>query len=148
MLLQMPGERFLIQCPIEKKNNWGVWQERRLVITDQAIYNVKDCTQIQRKIKLSSIRALSRGTSLQGLLQFVIHVNDEYDYHLRALSADDFTLVIVQLETVYVRYCAGQLPIYLVPEELEDFMTTKEKARDGDFVLPPSKWLLKREEPN
>ena len=26
-------------------------------------------------------------------------------------------------------------------------MTTKDKARDGEFTLPPSRWLLKRQQP-
>lgn len=148
LLKQLTGESIIFSCPIEKKNNWGVWQERRLVITDHAMYNVKDGQAIQRRIRLNCINALSRCVHQEGLLQFVVHVRDEYDYHLRSLNADDLTFIILQVETAYQNINKKDLPIYLVPEELEEHMTTKDKARDGEFTLPPHQWLLKRQTPS
>ena len=62
---------------IYKINKYGFKQERNIIITDKAIYNLKK-TSLKRRIELKWIK----GITLSKLSdEFVIHCNDEeYDY--------------------------------------------------------------------
>ena len=56
-----PGEKVIFSCIVIKINKWNLNQDRTLLLTDQNLYNVKKDT-IKRKIKISSIKALTMST--------------------------------------------------------------------------------------
>lgn len=62
---------------IYKINKFGFKQERNIIITDKAIYNLKK-TSLKRRIDLKWIKGITLSKSSD---EFVIHCNDEeYDY--------------------------------------------------------------------
>jgi hypothetical protein len=61
-----------------KFNRFNMKQERTLLLTSYGLYNLKK-DSIQRKIPLTAVKALTKST-LNGCMQFVVHVKHEYDY--------------------------------------------------------------------
>ena len=75
-------ENVLFSDKIKKinQNNWT--QTRTLVITPEALYNLKD-KKSQRDIDLSKIGGISRNV-LGKTLEFTVHVPSEYDYRFNS----------------------------------------------------------------
>jgi serum/glucocorticoid-regulated kinase 2 len=62
---------------IIKINKFGFKQERNIIITDKALYNLKK-TSLKRRIDLKAIKGITLSKTTD---EFVIHCNDEdYDY--------------------------------------------------------------------
>jgi len=107
-----------MSCNIYKFNDYKKRQERNLLITTHAIYNLNGSSKnryhhhitplisnnlpflfrkaIKRKIDMSKIKALT--VSTLGT-EFVIHVPDEYDY--RYASTDKWDRIIMSLVKSY-----------------------------------------------
>ena len=63
---------------IIKINKFGRKQERNIIITDKAIYNIKK-TSLKRRIEIKSVKGITLSKPTD---EFVIHGEDEeYDYH-------------------------------------------------------------------
>lgn len=63
-----------------KKTNMFEWaQERTLVITDKALYNIHK-KNIKRVIRIDSIDGLTKCTGGKKNDEFTVHVSKEYDY--------------------------------------------------------------------
>ena len=75
-------EQIFMSCQILKFNDYKKKQERNLLITTKAVYNLKGI-DIKRKISLEKIKAVS--VSSMGT-EFVLHIPSEYDY--RYASSD------------------------------------------------------------
>ena len=71
-------EEIQLSDKITKINNRGWKQERYILITDKAIYNLKKLN-LKRRIDFKTIMGI---TINQATNEFVIHCNDiDYDYH-------------------------------------------------------------------
>ena len=78
-------ERILLSQKVQKINEKKRSQQRTMLITDRAIYNITlggvfSRTEIKRRIKLLKIAGITWSTKST---QFVIHVRDEYDYRYK-----------------------------------------------------------------
>eukprot|EP01083_Nonionella_stella_P016534 46156_1 len=73
-------ERVMCSCKVTKINRKGRNQDRYLMITNKAIYNLKPkkYKQSQRRVLISKVGMITL-SSLSP--EFAIHVTDEYDYH-------------------------------------------------------------------
>ena len=70
-------EPILFSDKVTKKNHFGFNQERTLIITNKAVYNLKK-KELKRRILLNVIRGVTISTLND---EFIIHCNDiEYDY--------------------------------------------------------------------
>lgn len=73
------ASKLLFSGIVSKVNKRYVVQNRILVVTDEAIYNIDtDTEQIYRRIPFTSLGGISVSQMRDGF--FVIHVPDEYDY--------------------------------------------------------------------
>ena len=72
------SEPIFFSAKITKINGYGLNQERNIIITDKAIYNLKKST-CKRIIKLKVIRGITVSKISD---EFVIHcLDEEYDYY-------------------------------------------------------------------
>ena len=72
------GETIYFSAIVHKKNHFGWSQNRTMLITDIALYNINK-TEVKRRIELQHLSGISVTTKSN---EFVIHCNDyEYDYH-------------------------------------------------------------------
>lgn len=78
---------------LKKINKRGVEQERILLITDRAVYNLmpKNPGKCKRRIPIEDIGALSLATLSH---EFVLHVPNEYDYRFKSLEKDKIAKVL------------------------------------------------------
>ena len=118
---------------IYKINKYGFKQERNIIITDKAIYNLKK-TSLKRRIELKWIK----GITLSKLSdEFVIHCNDEeYDYQY--LSAKKKTIVEI-IAKHYYNLIGEELKLAEMNiSKLNTFVTTKkEKTKEKNASRMP-----------
>ena len=71
-------EIILFSDKLIKINNYGFNQERNIIITDKAVYNIKK-KSLKRRIDINCLRGITISKAVD---EFVIHGNEsEYDYH-------------------------------------------------------------------
>jgi len=73
------GEQILFADKIKKINNWGMKQERAIVVTGKGIYNI-DGKSIKRKLEYKNLSGITKTTVQQNMTEFTIHLPSEYDY--------------------------------------------------------------------
>ena len=67
---------------IIKINRFGFKQERNIIITDKAVYNLKK-TSLKRRIDIKAIQGITLAKTMD---EFVIHCSgDDYDYYSNAI---------------------------------------------------------------
>ena len=85
-------------------------QQRNLVVTQQRICNFKD-TQLKRAIELQKLQGLAKSTDPKNH-QFIVHVQDDYDYHFESLIKEEcFTAI----KECYFNAAGKELPTYGIP---------------------------------
>ena len=72
------GEIIIFSCLCQKKNRFGMSQERTLLLTNQNLYNIEK-DKIKRRINFHFIQAFTRSRDAKNH-GFIIHVDREYDY--------------------------------------------------------------------
>ena len=92
-------EKILLSTHVEKINKRNKRQERTLLITNKAIYNIDSegllswlSSPIKRKIEILKIHGIT--VNDQGS-DFVIHVPSEYDYHYSSKSRRDLIIQMI-----------------------------------------------------
>jgi len=80
---------------VKKINKRGIEQERIILITDRAVYNLmpKNPGKCKRRIPIEDIGALTLATLSD---EFVLHVPNEYDYRFKSLEKETIAKVIKQ----------------------------------------------------
>ncbi len=86
-------ERVLFSDFLVKINPRGKPQERVLLVTDKALYNLlpTDYSKCKRRIPLDSLDAV---TVSQASDEFVLHVPSEYDYRMMSLRKTEVVAVV------------------------------------------------------
>jgi serum/glucocorticoid-regulated kinase 2 len=95
-----------MSCPIFKFNDYKKKQERGLLITNKAVYNLKG-SDVKRRIDVALIKAIS--FSKIGT-EFVLHVPSEYDY--RYSSAELRDRIVYYVLKAHFKATNEKLPIY------------------------------------
>ena len=120
---------------ITKINNRGWKQERYILITDKAVYNLKKLT-LKRRIDLKTIIGISISKLSD---EFVIHCNDiDYDYQYSSKRRKTILEIIAKN---YELINEEELKIFeLSVKNLGTFVTTKkEKEKQKNFTRMPTK---------
>ena len=120
---------------ITKINNRGWKQERNIIITDKAIYNLKKLT-LKRRIDLKTIIGISISKTSE---EFVIHCNDiDYDYQYSSKRRKTILEIIAKN---YELINEEELQVFaLTVKNLNTFVTTKkEKEKQKNFTRMPKK---------
>ena len=91
-----------------------------MLLTTNLLCNVKG-DQFKRNIKISNLKALTRSTD-PSIDNFIIHVDDEYDYEFVCKKQKKLFKAIKEC---YFYTMNRNLPIYGVPGEIKSYLTTK-----------------------
>ena len=132
------GEKLYYCDSITKINHYGMSQERSIILTEKALYNMKKRT-LRRKIPYNLIRGI---TYSKLTYEFVVHGNDdEYDYEY---LSPDRNLIICLIATFYQNNVFKPLQICEVQEKsLKNYVTgKKEKKKDNSFSRMDTKFLI------
>ena len=116
-----------------KINKYGIKQERNLIITDKALYNLKKTT-LKRRIDLKAIKGITLSKTSD---EFVIHCNDE-DYDYQFISSKKKTIVEI-LAKYYYNINGEELKLFeLNVGSLNTFVTSKkDKAKSKNSSRMP-----------
>ena len=120
---------------ITKINHYGFSQTRNIIITNKAIYNLKN-KSMKRRILLSYIRGISISKVTD---EFVIHCNEtEYDYQF--VSSKRKKIIEIIAKYYFIETNQELLLFELDMKSLSTFVTTKkEKKKNVEFSRMPRK---------
>jgi serum/glucocorticoid-regulated kinase 2 len=112
-------EKLLFSSQIIKINAKGYEQQRNLLITSKALYNLKK-KELKRRIDISKLTGITISRKSD---QFVIHGDEEYDYHYISVKKN---IIIGYIYIVYVNLNNMSLRLSIVNEEnLLKYVTNK-----------------------
>lgn len=126
LIKEGPGEVIQFSELVTKINRKDKDQQRVLMITDKAVYNlIPGNYKMKRRIAIASILAVSYSTISE---EFVIHVAGEYDYRYKSAYKNS---VVSMLDRLYVQNTqAKRLPVKkLENTDLKSLALTKAMAR-------------------
>ncbi len=127
---------------INKINHYGMTQERNLMLTDKALYNMKK-KALKRRISYDLLRGI---TYSKGCNEFVVHGNvAEYDYQY---ISNDKELIMCYISVFYNKSVKKPIKICEVQDKsLKNYVTgKKEKKKDVSFSKMDEKFLIDTEE--
>ena len=118
---------------ILKVNKFGFKQERNIIITNKALYNLKKAT-LKRRIDLKAIKGITLSKTTD---EFVIHCNDE-DYDYQYISPKKKTIVEI-LAKYFYNINGQELKLFeLNVSSLSTFVTSKkEKTKEKNASRMP-----------
>ena len=123
---------------ITKINHYGMSQERVILLTDQAVYNLKK-KSLKRKIPFSVILGITYSNSSD---EFVLHGNDdEYDY---CFVTPEKKVIITLITKLYLQNTKKMVKICEVPDKtLKNYITSKkDKKNNASFTKMNVKYLI------
>ena len=93
--MQLIGNDTFLYANMVKKTNMFEWtQERTLVITDQALYNIHK-KKIRRVIMISDIGGITKTvTPSKNTIEFTVHVPSSYDYRFLSEAREEMLKII------------------------------------------------------
>ena len=120
-------EEFLFSDEIYKKNKFGFNQTRYCIITNIAIYNLKDKKKLKRRLDISKLKGITVSVA-KGSQEFVIHGNEqEHDYLF--LSKNKYVIIYI-IEKAYEKLRGKELDfIFTESSNLNNRMTTKKEKK-------------------
>ena len=107
---------------INKINKYSWWQERNIIITDKAIYNLKKLS-LKRRIDLKTLIGITISKNSE---EFVIHCkNIDYDYHY---SSPRRKIIIEIISKNYEISVEQEIKLFELPDKnLNEYVTSKEE---------------------
>ena len=113
-------EEILFSDKVKKINKKGWNQDRHIILTDKAIYNLKK-TSLKRRIDYKTIIGITVSKVSD---EFIIHCEDiDYDYHFNSKRKK----IIIEIITKYLESIKGEeLKLFEIGvDKLNTFVTTK-----------------------
>lgn len=94
-------ETVLFSAEVRKNNKRGKWQDRVLMITDKAMYNLlpKDLS-LKRRVPLEHMAAM---TASKKSHEFVVHIPEEYDYRFESDKQSEIREVLSTAFAAHVK---------------------------------------------
>ena len=128
ILKLISNEKFLFSDEIAKKNKFGFNQTRNFVITDTAIYNLKDKT-LKRRFEISKLKGITVSVA-KNSQEFVIHGNEEeHDYLF--ISKNKYIIIYI-LEKAFEKLRGKELDFIITESSnLNNRMTTKKEKKSN-----------------
>jgi serum/glucocorticoid-regulated kinase 2 len=123
------AEKVKLSLSLIKINRKGKEQNRVMLITDKAIYNLmpRDYSKCRRRIRLENVASVTFSSVTN---EFAIHVPEEYDYRFKAADATAKTYVKNVLSDVYKQKVKSSLRVQVVDQaNLNEVTVTKDVAR-------------------
>jgi hypothetical protein len=92
-----PGESIIFSDLVTKINRKDKEQTRILLVTDKGLYNlIPNNYKLKRRISIASLLALSMSSSSE---EFVVHVQDEYDYRYKSAQKQAIASALLRLHS-------------------------------------------------
>ena len=138
ILSLLKNEKLYYSDVITKINHYGLSQERSIILTDVALYNMKK-KELKRRIPYKEILGITFSNLSN---EFVIHGNNcQYDYHY---NSQDKTLIISLIIFFYAEDNSSQIKLCEVPEKsLKNFVTgKKDKQKDNSYSKMDTNYLI------
>lgn len=135
-------EVILFSDVLNKINRYGLSQERSIIISQKAIYNLKK-KELKRRIEIHNIKGISCAKDND---EFVIHCIDmEYDYHF---SSSRMKKIIQFMNIAYTELCSKEVPLCICDlKSMSSLVTLKtEKKKDITFSRMPEVGLVSAHE--
>ena len=132
------GEKLYYADLITKINHYGMNQERSIILTNKALYNMKKKT-LKRKIPYEEILGV---TYSKNSYEFIIHGNnEEYDY---SFISQDRNIIICIIAKFYEANNGKALKICEVQDKtLNNYITSKkDKKADSKKTKMDEKYLI------
>jgi serum/glucocorticoid-regulated kinase 2 len=141
-----PNEQILMSCLLYKYNKRLKRQERSLLITSRAVYNVNKQDFLANIISVfNSSYAIRRRidvTKLMGITvsemssEFVLHVRDEYDY--RYSSPDKRDKILTTICKAYYMNITNKPLIFFFKDDINliQYTTTEDDKKKGEMRMP------------
>ena len=127
-------EVILFSDVISKVNKYGLKQERYILLTAKAIYNLKK-NELKRRIEYETIKGI---TCTRDNDEFIIHCHDfEHDYYYFTIRKKKIIQLISQ---IYQEVNKKALSLFLLDAKtVDNYVTTKkEKKKDVNFSRMPN----------
>jgi len=134
----LKNEKVYYSNVITKINHYGLSQERSIILTDVALYNMKK-KELKRRIPYKEILGITLSNITN---EFVIHGNNsQYDYHY---NSQDKNLIISLIIFFYDEDNNSQIKLCEVPEKsLKNFVTRKkEKQKDRNYSRMDTNYII------
>jgi len=144
------GELILMSCSLYKYNKRQKCQQRAILITSKAIYNInkfeflaqmisffKSNYVIRRRINIEKLSAI---TMSERSSEFVIHVKDEYDYRYSSPQRDKIFLMILKSYEMNAKKPLNFF--YRQDLDLHGFTTIEDDMRSGILRMPTDNPIL------
>ena len=138
ILSLLKNEKLYYSDVIKKINHYGLSQERSIILTDAALYNMKK-KELKRRIPYKEILGITFSNLSN---EFVIHGNNcQYDYHY---NSQDKILIISLIIFFYAEDNSSQIKLCEVPEKsLKNFVTgKKDKQKDSSYSKMDTNYLI------
>lgn len=120
------GEKLLFADKVKKTNMFEWTQERTLVITNHAVYNIHK-KDVKRCILIRDIGGISKTVPPSKAIEFTIHVPTTYDYRFSSPHRDAIIDLLKRLVLIESR---KNCPIYHITfKDLKDFTTTEDDMK-------------------
>jgi len=118
-------ERVVLSQLLIKINKRNREQQRVLMLTDKAVYNLmpRDYSKCKRRIRLEAIAAITLSATNN---EFVLHVPEEYDYRYKSNNREPIKMCLRQ---VYLEKTSHQLGVTSQNGALNSVTVTKDIAR-------------------
>lgn len=134
LMAHINNEKFLFADKLKKINQYEWSQERTLVITSDALYNISK-KEMRRRVNLDKISGLTKTIPpSKSLLEFTIHISDGDD--LRYITCKK-ELVIDAIKRLFYIRNGKNLAIFCVgAKSLSEFTTTERDFKNGRSRFP------------
>lgn len=138
------GEQLLFADKVKKTNMYEWTQERTLVITDKAIYNVHK-KAVKRTIQIKEIGGMTKTVPpSKSTTEFTVHVPSEYDYRFLSNRRDQIMKI---LKTLYFLQHGKNCPVFGVPaKDLKEYTTTEKDMKKGNTRFPLPEFRMVNED--
>ena len=134
----LKNEKVYFSDVIIKINHYGLNQERSIILTDKALYNMKK-KELKRRIPYKEILGISYSSISN---EFVVHGNNsQYDYYY---NSQDKYLIISLITFFYDEENNAQIKLCEIPEKsLKNFVTRKkDKQKDYTYSKMDMNYLI------
>ena len=112
------------------------------MLTSELICNLEGRT-FKRNIRLVRVKALTKDIGRSNVKEFIIHVEDEYDYIIISKRREE---LMNKIKECYFKIKNKNLPIYGINGSISKYLTTKIDLQNGMERLPKTEFRLNEED--
>ena len=127
-------EKIAFTCNVLKKNRFGIWQTRKVMLTTTRLVYYDEEMNEKRKVPLTEIKAITKRleADIADKFDFLVHVKDVPDLLFYCSKREE---LIRHIRSCIFILQSRNLPIYGVHAKIEKYMSTEEHPCQLPSVL-------------